>query len=311
MPVDRDPVKNIQTIQLRALAALAEQGSYTRVARSLSYTEPAVNMQIKSLERTLGLPLVRREGKRILLTNQGMHLLPLVNSVLEQNHQLEIAARRLQVSDSVVVGGGRNTGVYHLMPLLSEYRELTGEDPDLHILSAEDLVMGIVEGQLDVVVAGIRDNLLPRLDRMRHHIVRIPWKHEQLVMVAAAVIGARRLPLRPGGTTTVFIPPYFHLDDAELVEVCRPYFSDVRLASLETADAVKSAVANGLGAGLLPFSAVREDECITVLGFVRRSINSTGCMHVVHLRPRLLSPGTRRFVSFLETAPRRQRMAAR
>ena len=59
---------------LRAFAALAERGSYTRAATSLNVSHAAVSQQVKALEARLGIPLVTREGRAIALTEEGQAL---------------------------------------------------------------------------------------------------------------------------------------------------------------------------------------------------------------------------------------------
>src|SRR5439155_24248130 len=55
------------TLQLAhpvALQAVARHGSFSRAARELRLTQPAVSMQVRQLARVLGLPLLERVGKR-------------------------------------------------------------------------------------------------------------------------------------------------------------------------------------------------------------------------------------------------------
>lgn len=56
--------------QLRALAAIAESGSFTLAAESLHLTQPAISHLVKRMEEELGQPLVVR-GRRIRLTGAG------------------------------------------------------------------------------------------------------------------------------------------------------------------------------------------------------------------------------------------------
>src|SRR2546425_309316 len=53
---------------LRTLEAVARHGSFSRAARELNLTQPAVSMQVAQLERRLGLPLLERVGKRAFPT---------------------------------------------------------------------------------------------------------------------------------------------------------------------------------------------------------------------------------------------------
>src|SRR5207249_2384095 len=60
---------------LRTLEAIARHGSFSRAARELNLTQPAVSMQVAQLERRLGLPLLERVGKRAFPTRAGPALL--------------------------------------------------------------------------------------------------------------------------------------------------------------------------------------------------------------------------------------------
>lgn len=55
---------------------IVENGSFTRTAESLGYSQSAVTMQIKQLESELGTPLFERIGKKIRLTAAGEKLFP-------------------------------------------------------------------------------------------------------------------------------------------------------------------------------------------------------------------------------------------
>ncbi|MFZ0470756.1 MAG: LysR family transcriptional regulator, partial [Thiogranum sp.] len=54
--------------QLEILGAVARCGSFSRASTELHLSQPAVSMQIKQLERALGLPLFEHMGKHIHLT---------------------------------------------------------------------------------------------------------------------------------------------------------------------------------------------------------------------------------------------------
>lgn len=60
--------------QLKLFEAMARYQSFTRTATAMHLTQPAVSMQIKQLEDTIGLPLVEQVGKKIYLTDAGREL---------------------------------------------------------------------------------------------------------------------------------------------------------------------------------------------------------------------------------------------
>ena len=59
---------------LRAFAAVAETGSFSRAGAQLNVTQAAVSQQVKSLETRLGISLVVRVGRGISLTTEGASL---------------------------------------------------------------------------------------------------------------------------------------------------------------------------------------------------------------------------------------------
>ncbi len=66
---------DLQLTHLHTLEAVARHGSFSRAARELGLTQPAVSMQVRQLERDLGLPLLERVGKRTYTTKAGEVLL--------------------------------------------------------------------------------------------------------------------------------------------------------------------------------------------------------------------------------------------
>ncbi|HEU0081733.1 MAG TPA: LysR family transcriptional regulator, partial [Bradyrhizobium sp.] len=57
--------------QLRYLSALAKYGHFGRAADACSITQPALSMQIRDLERDLGVALVERRPGEVMLTELG------------------------------------------------------------------------------------------------------------------------------------------------------------------------------------------------------------------------------------------------
>lgn len=78
---------------LRVFEAVASQLSFSAAADALNVTPAAVSQQIKSLEEYLQVPLFRRNGRRVEVTDEGLELLPGVRSGLEE---LEAALQRIK-----------------------------------------------------------------------------------------------------------------------------------------------------------------------------------------------------------------------
>jgi len=65
---------NVSLRQLDVFEAVARHLSFTRAAEELHLSQPAVSMQVRQLEESVGLPLYEKIGKRISLTEAGREI---------------------------------------------------------------------------------------------------------------------------------------------------------------------------------------------------------------------------------------------
>ncbi len=106
---------------IKTFARIAEVGSFTRVATELGYTQSAVTMQIKQLERELGCVLFERLGRSVRLTPEGERLLPVANRMLQAADEASrIAQEPGEVSGTLRIGVSDSLLVGVLAPVLSE-----------------------------------------------------------------------------------------------------------------------------------------------------------------------------------------------
>jgi LysR family glycine cleavage system transcriptional activator len=82
---------------LRAFEAAARHLNFINAANELAVTPSAVSHQVKSLEDWAGLPLFRREGRGIALTEGAQKFLPAISAALDQ---IALAARKLRAADA-------------------------------------------------------------------------------------------------------------------------------------------------------------------------------------------------------------------
>lgn len=75
---------HLELRQLRALAVLAEELSFTRAARRLGVAQPALSAQISRIERRLGRKLVERSTRSVVLTPAGQDLVARARRVLAE-----------------------------------------------------------------------------------------------------------------------------------------------------------------------------------------------------------------------------------
>jgi len=88
---------NLNLRHLEAFAGIAKAGNFTRAARILHVSQPALTVQIRELEQTLGVRLLDRNTRRVKLTRIGEQLSPVVRRILAEiegvvHHAHEMAA---------------------------------------------------------------------------------------------------------------------------------------------------------------------------------------------------------------------------
>src|SRR5947208_2251788 len=94
----------MDTRQLAAFCAVVERKSFSQAAERLGVTQPAVSLQIRSLEQRLGRQLLDRSGRRVEPTEAGLRLYASAQRLLQLEEQLleELAADAEGVVDGTL-----------------------------------------------------------------------------------------------------------------------------------------------------------------------------------------------------------------
>ncbi|GAA3805862.1 LysR family transcriptional regulator [Nocardioides panacisoli] len=143
----------IDLAALAGLRAVAEHGSVGAAAEATGFTPSAVSQQVKRLERQLGVPLLERVGRGVMLTGQGRHLVDGGTQVLADLEELEAGIRH---RSGVVAGEVRlvafSTAMRGLVAPVA--RELLDKYADLRLALQErepwDTVDMVAGGHCDV-----------------------------------------------------------------------------------------------------------------------------------------------------------------
>ncbi len=111
--------------QLEAFYLVIKRGSYTRAAEELNVTQPAVTIQVKSLEKNLSLRLVQQIGKRTQLTEAGELLYQYAEKIFELAGEAEERMRDFKklMRGTLRIGTTKNYARYIMPSLLSEFQK--------------------------------------------------------------------------------------------------------------------------------------------------------------------------------------------
>lgn len=140
--------------QLRAFHHVALLGGFSRAARALHLTQPAVSEQVRKLEQDHDILLFRREGKQIALTPQGEELLRLTKGYFETEAQI---GEYLSDSGAAVEGELRiiADSALHITALLGPFRK---KHPNITILlragNTEDVLEELRSYNAEIGVIG-------------------------------------------------------------------------------------------------------------------------------------------------------------
>jgi LysR family transcriptional regulator, regulator for metE and metH len=120
----------LEARDLRLVQAIAEHGGATRASKQLHLSQSAISHQLRGLEDRLGVPLFRREGRRLSITAAGERLVQLSHEVLGSLLQAELELKRGLVQErSKLRVATQCYTAYHWLPraltaLMSEHPEV-------------------------------------------------------------------------------------------------------------------------------------------------------------------------------------------
>lgn len=111
--------------QLNLFATVCEFGSFSRAAVVLGLAQPVLSRQIKALEAELGVELLYRNGRGIVLTEAGKRLEDYAHGLLETAAAAknEIMAMRSQPRGTISIGMPPSVGFVLTVPLVQAFRE--------------------------------------------------------------------------------------------------------------------------------------------------------------------------------------------
>jgi len=143
--------------QLKSFHQVAVTGSFTRAARELFLTQPAVSQQIQLLEHSLGTTLFDRTGKKATLTGEGEILLLHTERLFEIYNEIEMLFDHLHNLEKgkVTIGSTAVLGTYFLPRLIGRFsKEYPGIDIDMRMGNSRRVTAMLVAGQIDLGFAG-------------------------------------------------------------------------------------------------------------------------------------------------------------
>ena len=145
---------------VRIFLAAAETGNFSEAARRLQISQPAVSMQIRSLEETLGVALFHRAGRSVQLTDIGEALIPVARDLVNRARHAEELAASLQgeVIGMLHIACSTSVGKYIMPRLLASFlREYPSVRITCDIVSRGVALAMLLDSEAHIGITSLRE----------------------------------------------------------------------------------------------------------------------------------------------------------
>ena len=251
----------MDTRQLAAFCAVVERRSFSQAADRLGVTQPAVSLQVRTLEKRLGTQLLDRSGRRVEPTEAGWRLYRGAQRMLALESQLvaDVAATgEGDLAGDLLLGASTGPAAVAVPVALAEFQR---QNPDVRVfLTVSDthsIVERVAARELEVGIVGAA---------RRHRGVRFePFFADQVILVCPAdhpfanrtvtleeLRGERLILMQEGAGVRQIVEDALRRQGVRLRDL------DVRL-ELGLQESVRRAVEAGYGVTFISRTAVEAD----------------------------------------------------
>lgn len=288
--------------QLHIFYTVAEKGSFSAAAQALHMTQPAVTMQIQSLEDYFGTKLLHRSTKKIELSEAGRTLLPHAKRSVELVRQTDeaMSAFTQMLQGRLQLGASLTIGEYVLPRMLGPFAR---QYPDISIVMKvmnttqimddilkHQLNFGLIEAPIhhpDMIVEPVMQDELKLIVPAGHALADRGEVELEDVMAYPFV-------LREKGSGTRQV-----MEDQLQKKNIDPQDMNV-VMELGSTGAVKSAVEAGVGITMLSPSSVQHELALGLVHIVEiRELEFKRQFYAIHLKSSLLPLSAVAFLNYL------------
>jgi DNA-binding transcriptional LysR family regulator len=146
--------RHMELRHLRYFLAVAEEGHFGRAAEKLHIVQPALSMQIRSLEDELGGPLFERTSRRVMLTDAGIAFrLEAARTIAQADHARQTAQRAMRGEVGKVRLGFAGNAIFtgRLTDDLRVFSQTHARvELEIHHMAPRSQAEAILKGRLDV-----------------------------------------------------------------------------------------------------------------------------------------------------------------
>lgn len=288
---------NVNLKLLQAFLLVAENGSFREAAERANRSLPAISMQVKELERQLGVTLFHRTTRKVELTREGEQLLIRVRTSLA-----EIESGLNEMKSAAGIESGQVTfacvptvAATRLPAILAAFhRQYPAVSLSLRELPGKDLLEAVRRRDVDF-------GLCPRMEKMPGLAFRPVMEEDYYALAPADFKGTRKKTITVAELVRL---PLLELAANSALRAHVDRVLDARSLSRETrfemqqASTLVAMVEAGMGVALLPTIAIPQGTTLRALRIVDPPMRRE--MGVISIAAHALSPAAARLVEFIE-----------
>lgn len=289
--------------QLEAFVQIADSGSFSKAAKELYLTQPTISAHVSTLEKELNTRLFVRNTKEVKLSDSGMVLYDYAKQMIILQKQIEdtFTVREEKAQQRITIAASTIPAQYLLPDILANFLEKY-PNQQFKIVEADSaqVVEMVVNHKVDVGFAGtVIDKRLCKY---------IPFYQDELIVIAPNNDKYRNM--NPQDATWVVNEPLIMREEGsgtrkeaekQLKKIGVNASRLNIIASMENPEAIKRAVASGMGISIISrLAAEAELEKGNLLAFPIAEEDMRREIHLIYNRNLQLSRSADRLVKVVK-----------
>ncbi len=238
---------------VKSFVTLVETGSFQKAAERLNLAQPTLSQHISKLEESLGVQLIERRRVGSRATPEGETALAIARTLLTTAEHMVQAVKH----DFVRIGASSNIAEYYVAPALSQLELADGQTLQWQIEQADNpsLILRLRDGLVDIAITEWEPDeqgFESRFWRSEEMVIILPPEHRHASQSEISLADLSAIPMIGGGQGTG--------TGTLLREVLGPKANQLKTSvAMGSTQAVKSAVASGLGCSIVLRGCVETD----------------------------------------------------
>ena len=302
--MSNDRFKNITLQQMEALIYLVEEGSFSRAAKKMLLTQPALTKNIQNIEDLLTVRLVNRSNTGISLTAEGKIIYEYAQRIVKLRNEAreKIFTLHENTSGSIYITASTIPATYILPRALSAFRK---KHADIKVFiktaDSEEAMNMVLDKETEIGCIGKK----PQNQKLAAEPL---WK-DRLVLVVPK--GHRWLKKKSIAATELREVPFIAREKGSATrDVLESYLKETKSISLSQLDicgelgsseAIKEAIMAGLGVSIISIHAIkRELAAGTLFEVPIAGLKMERNFYLIYPRQTDFRPSHKIFIAFLK-----------